>query len=212
MIVKLVYQDSNLKGFKTLDGRKNEKTHYIRYILDEFSIDEAIQKIKRNKGVVALDYEGDLGYLFELKERPSVPLIYKEELTDVNELSISFVVEKVPSWVRVAIKTPEDFSDMRLIEKMSKKYPNLRFCCGTFLRLPGCNVGCVSREDLPDKIPDSAVKYYTTGCACIPYSIPIDEVEGLEYVYMTEEEIAAQETDKKLLIKKKVKSLEDLLV
>ena len=58
MIIKLDYQDIGLVGIKTNYNGKI-KNHYIRYIVDEYSIDKAIREVKNNnKWVVALDYEG----------------------------------------------------------------------------------------------------------------------------------------------------------
>lgn len=207
MIIKLDYQDNNLLALKTFYKGK-EKYHYIRYVVDEYSIDEAIQKIKGNKWVVALDYEGDLEHLFTLNEKPIVPVIVTKVLEDVNELSIDFMVNTIPDWVILSIKTPSDFCDMRFVEYISKKYKNIRFCGGKFLRLPDCNVGCIGRVNIPDRIPESDVKYYTEGCACILVSMHVEDVEGIEYIYAETPKL--KEVQKAMGQKKVVKSLDDL--
>ena len=193
MIIQMDYEDNGLYAIKT-NYNKKEKYHYIRYVVDEFSIDRAIEDIKGNKYVVALDYEGDIQYLNSLKERPeNIPVIVTKELRDVNELSIAFLMQKLPNWVVVAIKTPEDFCDMRVVENLSNKFKNIRFCGGKFLRLPSCNIGCILRENIPEKIPESKINFYTEKCSCIISTMHIDEVQGLEYIY-----------------KKNVKSAEDI--
>ena len=76
MIIKLDYQDIGLVGIKTNYNGKI-KNHYIRYIVDEYSIDKAIREVKNNnKWVVALDYEGDIQYLFNVQEKPTIPVIF----------------------------------------------------------------------------------------------------------------------------------------
>ena len=201
MIIRLDYEDNGLYAIKT-NYNKKEKYHYIRYVVDEFSIDRAIEDIKDNKYVVALDYEGDIQHLFSIQEPPSVPIIVAKEFQEINELSIAFYMQKFPDWVIVSIITPENFSDMRVIENLSQKFKNIRFCGGKFLRLPTCNVGCIMREDIPDKIAESKVSYYTEGCACIITTMSIDEVEGVEFIYRNDKqkvEEQKEETKKKII-------------
>lgn len=209
MIIKLDYADNGLYALKTIFNKK-EKNHYIRYVVDEFSIERAIEDIEDNKNVVALDYEGDIQYLNTLKKKPNVPIIITKELKEMNELAISFVMQQIPNWIVVSIKTPEDFCDMRLISRLSEKFPNIRFCGGKFLRLPGCNIGCIRCEDIPEKIPDSKISYYTEKCSCIMTTMHIEDVSGLQYIYrsdMKELENKKMQVDKK---KRVIKSLDDL--
>ena len=208
MIIKLDYQDIGLVGIKTNYNGKI-KNHYIRYIVDEYSIDKAIREVKNNnKWVVALDYEGDIQYLFNVQEKPTIPVIVTKEVDEVTELSISFIMSTIPDWVIVSIKTSSDFADMRLVEKLSKQYSNIRFCGGKFLRLPCCNIGCIQRKDIPNKIPDSKIEYYTEGCACIMKTLPIEEVEGIDMLFKDKEEekVILKEENKKKIIS----SIEDL--
>lgn len=202
------YQDIGIVGIKTNYNNK-VKSHYIRYIVDEFSIDKALKETENNKWVVALDYQGDLQYLFNFTEIPKKPIIITKELKEISEVSISYIMNTIPNWVIVAIKTSKDFCDLRLIEKMSKKYKNIRFCGGKFLRLPCCNIGCIQREDIPTKIPDSKVQYYVDGCSCIMPTLPIDEVEGVDLLFKDKEdekEVLREENKKKI-----ISNIEDLL-
>lgn len=202
------YQDIGIVGIKTNYNNK-VKSHYIRYIVDEFSIDKALKETENNKWVVALDYQGDLQYLFNFTEIPKKPIIITKELKEISEVSISYIMNTIPNWVIVAIKTSKDFCDLRLIEKMSKKYKNIRFCGGKFLRLPCCNIGCIQREDIPTKIPDSKVQYYVEGCSCIMPTLPIDEVEGVDLLFKDKEdekEVLREENKKKI-----ISNIEDLL-
>lgn len=182
MIVKMDFQDIGIVGIKTTYNNKT-KNHYIRYIVDEYSLERAIEAIKGNKWVISLDYEGDLAHLFMIEELPTVPLIVTKEFQEITELSLDFFMMQVPKWVRVAIKTPKDFSDMKMIADLSKKYPNIRFCQGKFLRLPCCNIGCIDKDDLPTKVADSKISYYTEGCSCIVETMKLDELEGEEILY-----------------------------
>lgn len=208
MIIQLEYQDIGLVGIRT-NYENKIKNHYIRYIVDEYSIDKAIKEVKNNKWVVALDYEGDVQYLYNIVERPTVPVIVTKEMKEINELSISFYIKTMPDWVIVSIKTPSDFCDMRLIEQLSKEYKNVRFCGGKFLRLPECNIGCIQRSDISGKVTDSKVEYYIEGCACILKTMPIEEVEGVDLLFKDkEEEKEKQKVENK---KKMISNIEDLL-
>lgn len=201
MIIKMDYEDIGLVGIRTNYNGKI-KSHYIRYIVDEYSIEKAIKQTKGNKWVVAFDYIGDYQYLFNIVEKPNVPVIVTKELKEINELSIEFFMKCVPDWVIVSIKTPSDFCDMRVIENLSLQFPNIRFCGGKFLRLPNCKIGCIQKEDLPYKMAESQVTYYTEGCACALLTMPYDEVEGKDLLFKDaeiEREIKKQETKKKVL-------------
>lgn len=208
MIIKLEYEDIGLVGIKTNYNNK-VKNHYIRFIVDEYCVEKAIKEAENNKWVVALDYEGDFQYLFNLEEVPKIPVIITKEFTEVNELSIAFFMTKVPDWVIVSIKTPEDFSDMRLVDNLSKQYANIRFCGGKFLRLPSCRIGCIQREEIPSKIADSKISYYTEGCACAMVTMNIEDVEGVDLLFKEKEaeKIILKEENKKKIIS----SIEDLL-
>jgi hypothetical protein len=158
--------------------------------------------VRGNKWVVALDYEGDNQHLFDIEEKPAIPVIVTKEFVDMTELSIDFFMSCIPNWVVVSIKTPNDFCDMRLVETLSKKYDNIRFCGGKFLRLPTCRIGCIQQEDLPKSVVESKLPYYTEGCACPLKSMHIDEVEDKELLFKdpdVEREIKKQETKKKVL-------------
>ena len=135
-------------------------------------------------------------------------MIVTREFTDVNELAISFFVKSLPDWVIVSIKTPADFCDMRLVEGLSKQFPNIRFCGGKFLRLPTCRIGCIQKEEIPVKIADSKISYYTEGCACAKITLPIEEVEGIDMLFKDreEEKVVLKEERKKKIIN----SIDDL--
>lgn len=207
MIIKLEYEDIGLVGIKTNYNNK-VKNHYIRYIVDEYSIEKAIKEVRNNKWVVALDYEGDNQHLFTLEEKPNIPVIVTKEFTEVTELGIDFFMSYVPDWVIVSIKTPSDFCDMRMVETLSKKYPNIRFCGGKFLRLPTCHIGCIQRDEVPAKIADSKISYYTEGCACAMVTMNIEDVEGVDLLFKDKEEekvILKEERKKKI-----INSIDDL--
>ena len=207
MIIKLEYQDIGLVGIKTNYNNK-VKNNYIRYIVDEFCIERAIKDSENNKWVVALDYEGDNQYLFNIPNKPNIPVIVTKEFKEINELSIAFFMKGLPDWVIVSIKTPSDFCDMRLVESLSLEFPNIRFCGGKFLRLPTCRIGCIQRDEIPAKISDNKISCYTEGCACAMITMPIEEVEGVDMLFKDreEEKVILKEENKKKIIS----SIEDL--
>lgn len=204
MVIKMEYQDIGIVGIRTKNWNDKVKIHYINYIVDEFSIDSAINEVNTgfNKYIVSLEYVGDLHRLFLIEEKPKVPVLIKRELEDVTELSIAFIVKTIPDWVRLCIKTPTDFCDMKLVESVCKKFPNVHFCMGKFLRLNNCNIGCLRREEIPKKITDQKYNFYTEGCACPMYAIPLEEVENVDIIFKDKEE---QKQIKKQEIKQQIK-------
>lgn len=211
MVIKLEYEDIGLVGIRTNYNGKIKK-HYIRYIVDEYSIDKAIEDLELNEWVIALDYVGDLQYLFTINEKPKVPILVTKEVEEVTELGISFIMNTVPNWVVVVIKTPTTFSNMQIVELLSKEYPNIRFCGGKFLRLSGCRIGCIQKEDIVNKISESKISYYTNGCACIIPTVPLEKVEGLDMLYQEKEMLKEEKREfiKEEIKKKAVTNIEDL--
>lgn len=214
IVIRMDYEGIGVVGIRTNFNGKI-RNHYIRYVVDEYSIDKAILETKGNKWVVAFDYVGDYQHLFDIVEKPSIPVIITKELKDINELSINFFMKSIPDWVTVSIKTPSDFCDMRVIENLSMKFPNIRFCGGKFLRLPNCRIGCIQKEDIPKSISENKISFYTEGCACALLTMNYDDVEGKEILFKDvstdnlsiEKEVQVNEIKKK----KVISSIEDLL-
>lgn len=210
MVVQVNYQD-DLVTIESLENGK-KKNNYIRYIVDEFSLEKAIKDLDNNKWAVAIDYIGDTDYLFQVEKHPKKPIIITKEFKNITELSIDFYMTMIPDWVVVSIKTPNDFCDMRLVESLSKKYNNIRFCGGKFLRLPNCNIGCIRREDIPARIGETKVSYYTEGCACIIKTVSLEELSEFgTYRLINKESIEEQEEQVEKEKKRVINSLSDLL-
>lgn len=200
MLIKLDYRENGIVGIKTTHKNKI-RHHYLRFIVDEYSIDNALNHSEINDWLIALDYEGDMAYLWGYDRVPNIPVIVTKKVDSVTEIEVGFIVKQIPSWVRIAIKTPKEFSDMRLIKEISLKYPNVRFCGGNFVRLPGCNIGCIQESDLPLPINQSKIEYITEGCACIKKTIALEDFEGAELLYTIVNKDNIKNKNKKAVIK-----------
>lgn len=178
MILKLKYEDLTGNAARGEVNGKNVN-FYMRVQVDEMNIVEAIEKLRGNRYVVALDYVGELSFLNTI-DTSGVNIIVTREVKTLDD-SLDFLFSEVKPNIRVALKLPDDFKDMRAIHAYSQRYPNARFCGGKLIRLEGCNVGCIAREDISKKIPNSRISVVTEGCGCVLRNIHIDDVDVIEF-------------------------------
>lgn len=190
MIVKLKYDDVKGNTLKLgIDGKKVPV--FMRVAVDQDNVIEAVEKFKTYKNVVLLDYTGDMQTLEGLDS--TTPIAVKFELETIDS-TIDDIMESVPSNVRVVVKLPNDYSDMRTIEAYSNKYSNIRFCGGYFLRLEGCKIGCVCAEDIYKKVSANKVNLISRGCACVYENVDINDFDIVEF---TDEVIPVKEVKPK---------------
>lgn len=174
MIVKLKYEDVKGNTLKVdVDGK--ETMCYMRVAVNSDNVIEAVSALKGYKNVVAFDYTGDIQTLEGL-ETYNTPICVKYTL-DVVDNTIDDIMASVPETVRVIIGVPSDFCNMQVIEEYSNKYQNIRFCGGHFIRLEGCNIGCIGVEDIPRKIHANRIKLECRGCACAYENTDINDFD-----------------------------------
>lgn len=179
MIVKMKYED--LKGNTLRVGVDDKKVlAYMRVALTSENVVEAISKYGSAKNVVAFDYVGDIQTLNTL-ELGTNPICVKYSLDDVDSTIDDIMTSINNDKIRVIIKLPETYCDMQKIEEYSKKYENIRFCGGHFLRLEGCKLGCVGVEDIPKKVHPNKIKLECKGCACVYETVDINEFDIVEF-------------------------------
>lgn len=178
MILSLSYEDITGSAVR---GEVNGKSvnFFMRVKVNESNIEEALTKLKGNKWVVAFDYVGDPEFLKTVDIGDSVVIITKEvEKLDMN---VDFLLNGLDRRVRVVLKLPKTYTDMKSIYDYSRKYPNVRFCGGKFLRLEGCNIGCIGQSDVFRKVPDSKLSIVSEGCSCVFQNIHIDDLDVVEF-------------------------------
>lgn len=198
MILKIPYTELNGIGVRgTLNGKQQD--FYLRVGVTQDNIMEAIGKLDKNKMVVAYDYTGDAGFLCGM-EKPEKPVIATCPAQTVD-LNLDMIAGSVPSWVRLVVQLPESYADMSAIEVYSQKFPNMRFCGGSFIRLPGCNIGCICADDLPVRLTPPVT---TVGCAC---AFPYVEREDIGDFQFITEKVWADRAPKQASSKKPTSSL-----
>ena len=136
----------------------------------------------------------------------SVPISMRYPLPkDATFESLSTLLSTIPQLIRICIVTPVGFHDLLLVHKISEQFPNVGFCGGSFLKLPGCSFGCLLgypfKQDgvvlsgcpymntateecfwvVSDTDADFCVEYYSPGCISLDVSSPnsmISSVDG----------------------------------
>ncbi|MNL91204.1 hypothetical protein D3C81_09340 [compost metagenome] len=178
MIVNIKYDE--VQG-TALKGSVNSKqvNLFMRVLVDETNIHEAITKFRECKWVVALDYVGDQEVLRDLDTAGVVVLIKKE--IDKLDMNVDFIMKSIPNNIRVVFKLPETYCDMQSIVSFSKRYENIRFCGGNFIRLEEAKLGCIGVEDIFKKVAESRIPLVSQGCACIFNYVNLEDVTNLEF-------------------------------
>lgn len=178
MILRLKYDHMTSSAARgEVDGK--QVNFYLQVIVDETNIMQAVEKAKSNRWIVALEYVGSPSYLTDVDLGDQLVIMtHKVDTIDVN---VDFVLSGIPDKVRVVFELPESYSDMKTIMEYSKKYPNISFEGGTFIRLAGCNLGAVRASDIPKKIAESRIPLTMKGNASIYPVVYIDDLDAVEF-------------------------------
>lgn len=185
MILRVKYEDLG-KEANAARGVVNGKqvNFFLRVQVDEMNIAEAVQRFRGNKWVVALDYIGDLGFLQNI-DISGVLVIVTKEIASVESLDfdLQFMLSQIDPRVRVVLKLPKDFNNMKVLYDLNQRYPNLHFCGGYLLRIDGCNIGCIGVNDLSKKVSASKIPLISEGCGCPLQNLTLDEADEVEFYY-----------------------------
>lgn len=208
MLLRLKYEDMTSNAARGEVNGKNVN-FFLRVQVDASNISEALVKLKGNKWVAGFDFVGEPTFLHTIDIGDAVVMVEKEvETVDEN---LDFTLTNLGSKIRVLVKLPKDYSDMKTIHAYSQKYPNIRFCGGNLIRLDGCNVGCIGKEDISKKIPDNRIGVLAEGCGCVFQNIHIDDVDTLEFYEsksnVTEKKVRSSGKPKSKTTKKPLSSL-----
>lgn len=178
MFLKLKYEDVTSTGVRgEVDGKK--VNFFMRVEVDELNIQEALTKFKGNKWVVSLEYTGEPSFLRTLDLGSALVIVTKQ--VEAIDMNVDFIMNEIDPRVRLVLELPESYSDMKAIFEYSQKYPNIRFDGGSFIRLEGCHIGALGKEDVPKKISDSRIPLTTQGYASVLPTVLIDEADLIEF-------------------------------
>lgn len=182
MIVRMPYKGKGIVGLKTKG--EEEKQRYIRYLVDSISIQRCLEETRGNKWVVAIDYEGAVEELYGIEPKED----YKPVIVKIKYKSegLEEEISRVPEWVRVVVEYPEGYTDMRAVRDLVKSEPRVRVCGGYFCRLEGCNIGCITEDDIPKKISDTKKLYVTKGCGCVQLTVDLEDLDNYELIHEVE--------------------------
>jgi hypothetical protein len=184
MIVGLYYSD--LKGY-AIEAKIKEKNVllYMRVFTDMTNIEEAVNALRGNRYVVGVEYSGDTAILSKIDLSGLNVLIHYK--VDLSEEIVDSIMQSIPSTVNVVFNLDENYSDLRRVLELSKKYNNIRFCGGYMLRIPDVRIGCIRQEDLKLKRTNNKVDLVCSGCSCIFPTKSLDEYDDV--IFRSEKEV-----------------------
>jgi hypothetical protein len=211
MILQLKYEDITASGVRGDLNGKNVN-FFMRIQVDEINIEEALVKFKGNKWVAAFDYVGEPSFLRTVDIGDRVVIVTKQvEKIDMN---VDFLVNDIDKNLRIVLNLPEDYNDMKLIFEYSAKYPNVRFTGGRLLRLDGCSIGSLTRDDLFKKVGENRIPLVLENKPCLFPTYQIDDLDVVEFYeakLIGEKKVRTPSTKSKQPAKPK-KQLSSLLV
>lgn len=182
MIVKLGYSDIQGYGVQATIGEKKVKL-YMYVQVTEFDIAEALEALKGNKFVVAMEYVGNVNVLSGLNFH-SLPVIVKHEIDEIDESVDEYMsyIQNINTAISVMFKFSGKYSNMKKVLEYSEKYKNIGFCGGYMLRIPGAKLGCVKIESLTMGKQGSKSNLICDGCACVLESKGLDEYTDIIFL------------------------------
>lgn len=178
MLLRLKYDDVKANAAKGEVNGKNVN-FFMRVEVDESNIVEAIDRFRGNRYVASLDYVGEEGYLKTIDIEGILVIVAKS--VDMIDGGTEYYLSELDPRVRPVLKLPRDFSDMKQLFDLSQKFPNVHFCGGHLIKIDGCNIGAITRNDISKKIPDSRIPLVTEGCACVFQNITIEDADSVEF-------------------------------
>lgn len=175
---------SELQG-QAVKGLVNGKkvNFFIRLVVDETNIVEALDKHRGNKNVICYEYIGDEAFLRSVDIGSSIVVVIKD--VTALDMGLDFIMNAIDPRVRVVFRLPSDYFDMRAVVSYGLRFPNSRFIGGNFINLPSSKLGIVDVTELNRKIPDSRIHISTTGEDTFLSVVGIVDVEELEFTNAT---------------------------
>lgn len=140
------------------------------YSVDEYSLETVLQTTKNDKEVLGLEYIGERTNLWSVEEVEGGKQVYTKIRIEgeIDEETISKLSQRYPTWVRVVVQLDREYRDMRNIQELTGKYPNISFCGAGLLRLMGCSIGCIQKQDCSGYREMSTHTFDMTCCSSIP--------------------------------------------
>ena len=162
-------------------GKKKYDDVFFRVRCDDTNLADTIQLVKANQKFICVDYNGMEefeGYV-NLTEDVGVLIIRVFEYgNNITETDVQELLDSTPSGVTPVIKMPEDFKDLHLVWKFSRKFPKVRFCGGNLFSLDGCRLGCCGKELFMSlNVKEKNFELDKVGCSCYFDVYDIDEIK-----------------------------------
>ncbi len=216
VIVKGSYQElEQYKGLNTsMVHLKKKHRVFFKVICDEHTVEDSVALFNSYRNVLYLEYIGLPETLQNIDLKGAYIGVVQEFKMDVTVEDVELVLQGLPKGVTLIAKLPLECHDMYLVEHLSKKYDNIRFCGGNLFLLDGCKIGCCGADTLKSRglsYTDNVLCKKGCGCAFPTYlysELAVDTITGVEYSKHTKTTKAKKQTEVKIPIK----SNKDILV
>lgn len=149
---------STALGYKgmNLSAKYNNKKHkvYLKLNCDDYILEDGLSLARVSKNILMVNYQG-IGTSQVYLGLTNDTGIYVGRVmdfgNDITEEDIERLVINIPEGITPIIKLPEDFTNLRFIWEVSKKFPRVRFCGGKLFAIEGVKVGAIG-VDVLDRV------------------------------------------------------------
>lgn len=149
---------STALGYKgmNLSAKYNNKKHkvYLKLNCDDYILEDGLSLARVSKNILMVNYQG-IGTSQVYLGLTNDTGIYVGRVmdfgNDITEEDIERLVVNIPEGITPIIKLPEDFTNLRFIWEVSKKFPRVRFCGGKLFAIEGVKVGAIG-VDILDRV------------------------------------------------------------
>lgn len=178
----------------TVDGKKHNA--YFKVICDDLDLESCIELAKTSKNILMLDYQGIDG-----AEVPDGIYVGKsfDWGSNITDSDVDNIVEnELPKGMTAIIKLPDGYKNIEFVWRMSQKYPNVRFCGGTFFCATGCNLGCCGIDILDKRgIKHTDSSYMREGCCCGFQVLDLSDVSDISVGEVKQKSSSSSSSKKK---------------
>lgn len=146
-----------------VEGKKHKVFFKLESGVDE--LQECINLASKRKDIIYVEYQGDITSIESVETNGVSVICSKEVGNNFTDEDIEYALSDLPSGITLVLCLPDDFNNLEMIYKLSKKYPKIRFSGGNLFRLDGLRLGNYDKSLLDTKgIKYGGFSHLTSNC------------------------------------------------
>ena len=146
-----------------VEGKKHKVYFKLESGVDE--LQECINIASKRKDIIYVEYQGDVTSIDSIETNGVSVVCFKEVGNNFTDEDIEYALSDLPLGVTLVLNLPDDYNNLEMVYRLSKKYPKIRFSGGNLFRLDGLRLGSYDKTILDSKgIKYGGFSYLTSNC------------------------------------------------